>query len=310
MTVRSRFLGLDTIMIDVVVKVAALPQKGLDEVATSRLVTAGGGFNALSAAARQGMSAIYLGQVGSGPFADIATAALREEGIHAPIPARTDVDLGLCLVLVEPDGERTFVTSPGAEGKLTANELSRVEVGDGDVLFMSGYDIVYDDIRDEVMTWLRTLPDAVALAFDPGPRVMDIPVKVIDEVLARTDWFLCNRHEAASLSHEDNVEKALRSLRERTGRQGVVIRDGAEGCHLARPHDDTVHVPGVPSEAVDTNGAGDVHNGVFLAEVFSGTSALESLQRANVAASIAIGQLGPATCPRRDVVSARWASAY
>ena len=310
MTPPPRFLGLDTIMIDVVLKVAGLPGRGLDEVATNRLVTAGGGFNALSAAARQGMTATYLGQVGSGPFADIALRALGEEGIDVPIRPTSDLDLGLCLVLVEQDGERTFVTSPGAEGRLSADELATVELFSGDVLFMSGYDVVYPDIGTQVITWLRSVPDGVVVAFDPGPRVMDIPVDRLDEVLARSDWFLCNAHEATSLTGESGLEAAAERLLARTGRQGVVIRDGAEGCYLARPREATLQVRAVPADVVDTNGAGDVHNGVFLAEVSRGTSLLEALQRANIAASIAIGHLGPATCPRRDVVSARWKRAY
>jgi sugar/nucleoside kinase (ribokinase family) len=55
---------------------------------------------------------------------------------------------------------------------------------------------------------------------------------------------------------------------------------------------------------VDTNGAGDVHNGVFLAELSRGTDVIDALRRANVAASIAIGQVGPAACPTRDVIDA------
>jgi len=256
------------------------------------------------------MAATYLGQVGSRPFADIALRALREEGIQLPIRPRTDVDLGLCLVLVEDDGERTFVTSPGAEGQLRSSELASVEVADGDVLFMSGYDFVYPDIGSQVITWLRSLPDTVVVAFDPGPRVMDIPTELLDEVLARSDWLLCNAAEATALTGEPEVKRAYEQLLGRSGRRGVVIRDGADGCHLARSTHATLHVRAVPTEVVDTNGAGDVHNGVFLAEVSRGTTLLEALQRANVAASIAISQLGPATCPRRDVVSERLASAY
>jgi sugar/nucleoside kinase (ribokinase family) len=305
MTPSPRFLGLDTVMIDVVLKIAALPERGLDEMATNQLVTPGGGFNAMSAAARQGMSALYLGQLGSGPFARIALEALRVEGIEAPITPRTDIDLGLCLVLVESDGERTFVTSPGAEGFLQTSELQTVEVRGGDVLFMSGYDFVYPEICAQVVAWLRTIPEDLVVAFDPGPRVLDIDHAVLVEVLARTDWLLCNAQEATALSGCVEVGAAAEKLLARTGRHGVVIRDGARGCRIARQNEEALEVHAIKTVAVDTNGAGDIHNGVFLAEVACGTSVLEAAQRANVASSIAIGLLGPATCPSRDVVSAK-----
>jgi sugar/nucleoside kinase (ribokinase family) len=55
---------------------------------------------------------------------------------------------------------------------------------------------------------------------------------------------------------------------------------------------------------VDTNGAGDTHSGVFLAELARGTDVLEAAQRGNAASAVAISVLGPASCPDRDVVSA------
>ena len=173
-----RFLGLDTVMIDFVVKVAALPERGMDELATDRLVTAGGGFNAMSAAARQGMAVTYLGQLGHGPFATLARTTLEQEGIEIPVGPSEDVDLGICFVFVDDGGERTFVTSPGAEGRIRASELDTVEIRESDVLFMSGYDFVYGELCEQVLTWLRTIPATLSVAFDPGPRVGDIETTV------------------------------------------------------------------------------------------------------------------------------------
>jgi sugar/nucleoside kinase (ribokinase family) len=64
------------------------------------------------------------------------------------------------------------------------------------------------------------------------------------------------------------------------------------------------HVAGFEVDVVDTNGAGDTHSGVFLAELARGTDVLEAAQRGNAAAAVAISVLGPATCPERDVVTA------
>ena len=300
-----RFLGLDTVMIDFVVKVAALPERGMDELATDRLVTAGGGFNAMSAAARQGMAVTYLGQLGHGPFATLARTTLEQEGIEIPVGPSEDVDLGICFVFVDDGGERTFVTSPGAEGRIRASELDNVEIRENDVLFMSGYDFVYGELCEQVLTWLRTIPATLSVAFDPGPRVGDIETTVLEEVLARTDWLLCNEHEARVLTDVADEVVAAQLLLARTRGGGVVVRRGAQGCLAVTDADGLLTVDAFETEVVDTNGAGDVHNGVFLAELANGTATVEALQRANIAASIAISQLGPATCPPRDVVSAK-----
>jgi len=310
MTMTPRFLGLDTVMIDIVVKVTALPERGMDELAKERLVTAGGGFNAMSAAARQGMAVCYLGQLGSGPFAALARTALEQEGIAMPISPTPDLDLGLCFVVVDDGGERTFITSPGAEGRLRASELEGVDVGDNDVLFMSGYDFVYPELCEQVVAWLRSTPTTMMVAFDPGPRAADIHTSVLEEVLSRTDWLLCNEHEARTLSDVGDPVLAARQLLQRTRGGGVVVRQGSRGCLAVTTADDVISVDAIVTEVVDTNGAGDVHNGVFLAELSRDTGVLESLQRANIAASIAIGVLGPATCPSRDVVSAKLATSF
>jgi sugar/nucleoside kinase (ribokinase family) len=71
---------------------------------------------------------------------------------------------------------------------------------------------------------------------------------------------------------------------------------------VALNHQGGVTIPGFATTVVDTNGAGDVHNGVFLAELASGRDPLAAAKWANAAAAMAISQFGPATGPTRDDV--------
>ena len=302
-----QFFGFDTVMVDVVLRIASLPLRGSDSLASERLVTAGGGFNAMSAAARQGMNVSYVGQLGAGAFSEVATEALKNESINVAVRAREGHDLGFCVVLVDAEGERTFITSPGAEGTLLASEIATVVIDDGDYVFLSGYNFVYPATRAQIVTWLERLSDGVVVCFDPGPRVLDIPEETLRRALERTDWLLCNLSEATSLTGETSSSRCAHRLLSMSGRRGVVVRTGAAGCVGVRRGEKVVAVEGVKAKVVDTNGAGDVHNGVFLAETARGASFVEALQRANVAASIAISQLGPATCPSRDIVTQRLA---
>lgn len=290
-------------MIDFALIVDSLPVSGGDTPSSQRLVTAGGGFNVMSAARRQGASALYAGQLGMGPFADIARGALTSEGIEPAVAPRGDVDLGVCVVLVDATGERTFVTSPGAELTLTGDELDAVTVVHGDVVYVSGYNVVYPGVTNIVSRWLLDLPSGVTVAFDPGPRAGDIDAATMAGVLERTDWLLCNAAEARQVGGCVDVVDAALALRDRWGFQRVVVRDGAEGC-VGATHDAVYRAPGYDARVVDTNGAGDVHNGVVIAELLNATIFEESLRRANAAAAIAISSLGPATCPTRDRVDA------
>src|SRR6516225_2234540 len=84
----ARLLHLGNVVVDVVLNVPALPEPGGDVFATGALTTAGGGFNVMAAAARQGLAVAYGGVIGTGPFATLATAACAAEGIEVPRPAK------------------------------------------------------------------------------------------------------------------------------------------------------------------------------------------------------------------------------
>ena len=301
MTSAPRLFCVDPVMIDVVLKIAALPQLGSDTVAVDRVITTGGGFNAMSSAVRHGMDVVYAGQLGRGIFADLARTSLREENITAPIGPVGAEDVGFCVVLVDSTGERSFVTSPGAERQLRLADLEHLAIGARDYVLLSGYNLVYPVIGAAVGAWLGTLPEGVIVALDPGPRVLDIPSPLMEEVLVRVDWLLCNETEARELSGEQDFEAAMGVLLARC--HGVVVHDGARGCVLATRELAPVRVKGFRVDVVDTNGAGDTHDGVFLAELARGTGLVEAARRANGASALAIGQLGPATCPTRDEVS-------
>ena len=299
-----RLFTLDTVMVDVVLVIDSLPSRGGDAVASRHLVIAGGGFNVMSAAARQGMTVVYAGQVGTGPFADIVHASLAREGVVTPIAADRDHDAGLCVVLVDREGERTFATAPGAETLLERAALERLDVAAGDYVFLSGYSLVYEGIGAAVTQWLAELDDDVVVCFDPGPRVEDIRASWRAAVLTRADWLLANAVEARALARRASVDESLAVLVGETGRRGVVVHDGAAGCVVARRGESPRRVAPFPGDVVDTNGAGDVHDGVFLAALAGGADPVVAARWANAAASIAIARLGPATCPTREEIRA------
>lgn len=122
----DRLLHLGNVVVDVVLDVPSLPDRGGDVLASGTRATPGGGFNVMVAAARQGLPASYAGAHGSGPFAELARAALVAAGIELVQRPKPGLDTGFVVSLVEPDGERTFVTSRGAEATLTSADLAEV----------------------------------------------------------------------------------------------------------------------------------------------------------------------------------------
>ena len=90
-------------------------------------------------------------------------------------PATPGTDTGVVVAVVDDTGERTFVTSPGAEATLTAADLAGVTARPGDAAGLSGYGLVHPSNRGALLGWLARLPAAATVVFDPGPLVMSIP---------------------------------------------------------------------------------------------------------------------------------------
>jgi sugar/nucleoside kinase (ribokinase family) len=295
----SRLLHLGNVVVDVVLTVPALPEPGADVLATSTETTAGGGFNVMAAARRQGLPVSYAGAIGSGPFAEVARAACTAEGIEIMQSAKPGVDTGFVVSIVDRTGERTFFTSPGAEATLTAADLDVVRPGPRDAVYLSGYGLVHPSNRTALTGWLHRLDDGRIVVFDPGPLVGSVPRDVLDTVLGRADWLTCNTREAALLTGSADPLRALALLTGRSGRAGVLVRLGPDGCLLGHRAEPARQVPGFRVTAVDTNGAGDTHTGAFLAALADGAAEGEAARRANAAAALSVTRHGPAAGPTR-----------
>jgi sugar/nucleoside kinase (ribokinase family) len=291
------------VMIDIVMKISSIPASGSDVLAREHLVTTGGGYNAMSAAARQDMSVVYAGRLGTGPYSEIARTSLERDHIVTPVEPHGDLDNGFCVVLLDDGGERTFITSRGAEGTLRESDLAALDVCPCDYVLVSGYNVMDQGSGEVVVPWLSQLPSSVVLAFDPSNRVLEIPTEFLEPVLARCDWLLCNESEAAKLTGMGSPAQSSIDLGARCGRRGVVVRHGATGCTVALAGEPPVQIEGFVTTVIDTNGAGDVHNGVFLAECAMGGDVIDAARRANAAAAMAIAVLGPASGPPKDVIT-------
>jgi sugar/nucleoside kinase (ribokinase family) len=159
-----------------------------------------------------------------------------------------------------------------------------------------------------LVDWLEDLPSETRIAFDPGPLVHAIDAALLDRMLAVVSIWTSNRAEALRFADTDDFNAAFDLIvaRLRTGALAIV-RDGALGCHL-RVGETRGHVPGFAVKAVDSNGAGDAHAGVFLAVLASGADARTAARRANAAAAIAVTRYGPATAPDAAEIDAFMAS--
>ncbi|MDQ0643798.1 PfkB family carbohydrate kinase [Microbacterium murale] len=307
---KPRVIHTGQALVDLVIEVADLPVRGQNLMADSVAEYAGGSVTVLLAAARLGAQCLHAGSIGTGPYGDLIREALDADGIAASAPPVTTHDTGVCVVLIEPSAERTFVTTLGAEREITVDSLSSADVQPGDLVCVTGYSLAVAQTRDPLLAWLKALPEYAVVVLDPGAAFAALPADVRDTMLARTDVWTGNAEEATdllaalSVRVEAPIEASEREIvahaRElaplmRAGAV-IIVRDGAEGCAV-HAHGESTYVPGFPQTPVDTNGAGDTHTGALLAGIADGSTWVDACRRANAAAAIKVTRRGPTTAP-------------
>lgn len=283
-------------LVDVVVEVPSLPRRGGNVMAPPPQDYAGGAVNILLAAARQGAECVHAGATGTGPHGDLVRSALADEGVVVSSPVVPDLDTGICVVMLEPTAERTFVTTQAAERVISVDSLQTSDPQPGDLVCVSGYSLT-GRTRDPLLEWLAGLPEGVEVVLDPGAIFAELDDDVREQMLAMTTVWTGNAEESEALTGEaDIVVAAAKCLEHLPIGSVAVVRDGPEGCAV-HAEGETTDLDGYRQKPVDTNGAGDTHTGVLVACRASGMPWVESARRANAAGAIKVTRRGPATAP-------------
>ncbi|QCV96618.1 PfkB family carbohydrate kinase [Acidipropionibacterium acidipropionici] len=312
---QGRLIHTGQALVDAVAEVPALPRRGGNTMATSYTRYAGGAVNTLVAAARCGGRAVHAGTIGTGPDGDLIREVLAAERVEVSSPA-AGPDTGTCIVLVEPSGERTFITTTGAERLISVDSLQTSQPRPGDAVCVTGYSLALASTRDPLLDWLEGLPDGVDVILDPGDVAADLPPAVLERMLALTTVWTGNAEESTALASgrrsastsagrdaDPLSTEALQRCASRLPAGCVVItRDGPRGCAVLAEGRASL-VPGFPQRAVDTNGAGDVHTGALIAARLAGKPWPDAARWANAAAAITVTRRGPDTAPRDDEIT-------
>ena len=195
----SRVIHTGQALVDVVVEVPDLPDRGQNVMAASATDYAGGTVTALLAAARFGAECVQAGAIGTGPHGDLIRAALTAAGIGVSAPPIEGLDTGICVVMVEPSAERTFVTTLGAEREISVASLAASAPRPGDLVCVTGFSLALAQTGDPLLAWLPTLHHGVLVVLDPGSAFAGLSPYVRAAMLTLTDVWSSNAEEAVDL---------------------------------------------------------------------------------------------------------------
>ena len=314
----GRVVLMGQILVDLAVRGEALPSPGGDVWAVDEGMHVGGGFNALVAARRMGAEAVSLSPIGDGPYSSLIQAALTREGITDLGPRIAGIDNGFCIAFTDHTGERTFISTKGAETMAPASAWAGFvrTMHPGDVLYIDGYLMDHPANREAAEAALRVLPEGVRVLLDVSP-VIGIPSALPSDCVIVS----MNHREAQEIAQQRGdssvrdrcrePREAARAMLSLLGRP-VLVRAGAEGAYIGRPAqpetnttaDEVTAIPTPRVEAIDTNGAGDAHSGVLAASLAQGIPLERALLLANCAGALSTTVVGPASCPTRSQIEA------
>lgn len=338
----GRVIHTGQVVIDLTLRIEALPEPGGDVFADEAGMGLGGGYNVLVAARRLGVETLFAGTLGRGPFSQAADAGLAAIGaVH--VGARVDGDLGYCVAMTDARAERTFVSAAGAETRDPLDAFDRLEVGAEDVVYVSGYSLAHAANTAALERLVRRLVGSAgrtgdggggrsgggvrggssggarggggaaggrpgAVLFDVSPMVGTASMESLEMVGALDPIWSLNEREAGILTARlglDASDGDRAATAEALARRlgPVLVRAGASGSWFASD-DGLIRTPSVPVKPVDTNGAGDAHSGVLAAALARGVALPVALRWANVAGALSTTRRGPATCPTEKEIMA------
>ena len=223
----GRVVLMGQILVDLAVRGEALPAPGGDVWASDEGMHVGGGFNALVAARRMGAQAVSLSPIGQGPYSLLIQQALQRAEITDAGPHIDGIDNGFCIAFTDQSGERTFISTRGAETRAPANAWAdfTATMRPGDVLYIDGYLMDHPANRQAAQAALEALPEGVQVILDVSP-VIGIP-----QGLPARDVIVSMNHREAQQIINQSAERGLGQGQElsRGQGQGHCQKQGQDG---------------------------------------------------------------------------------
>lgn len=260
----------------------------------ARRTGGGSAGNTVVALAQLGGKAFYSCRVADDELGQFYTQDLQTNGVATNLSHTrpSEGQTGSCMVLVTPDAERSMCTFLGATSQLDSSALHPQDIAKSRIYYMEGYLAASPTGLQAAVEGRRiALKHQVATALTLSDVSMINFCKAGLEAMIGDglDYLFANEEEAQTWCATTDLDAMIAQLKPLA--KIVCLTRGPQGCIVVQGGQRT-EVPAVPTQAVDTNGAGDMFAGTFLFGITHGLNPAQSAALANRTAAAVVSQHG------------------
>ena len=288
----GRVLVVGDVMTDIICRPEGPLVVGSDRRAAIQSKPGGSGANQAVWLGAMGIDVRFAARVGAADVPNLE-AYFSRFGVEPVLFGDTVRSSGVLITIVDPDGERSFLTDRGANLSLSFDDLAPALLDGVRLMVVSGYCYFAEGPRQAVMALCATARDRdIAVAVDPAS------VGFLEEVGAANflSWtagattIFANEAEALALTGAVGIDAQLRALGAIYPR--VVIKRGAAGAVVSDRSGVTLSLAAPQVAVVDTTGAGDAFAAGFIAAELAGGPIEQCLGAGIEAGSKAVQTVG------------------
>jgi sugar/nucleoside kinase (ribokinase family) len=304
----ARALVIGDVMTDFIVRPEGPVVRGSDRRASIAVQPGGSAANQAAWLAWCGAGVDFVARVGAADF-DSETARFRAIGVTPYLVGDRTLETGRVIALIDPDGERSFLTDRGANDALEAGDIRDEQIANASHISLSGYSFFAPATRAAVLDVIRRAKDK-PVSVDPASAefLREVgPDNFLTWTRGATILFP-NEEEAAVLANStdpetqgDRLAKHYPIVVIKRGAAGAEALEGGRRWRIKEAGNKPIDISGVSDpgvaallgqivrrfplnrpnrEVVDTTGAGDAFAAGFLAARLTGADVRSALGRA------------------------------
>lgn len=248
-----------------------------------RMVAGGSACNTITTIASLGGKAAFIGKIGNAGVGDFYRDDLSRLGVSPIMLKSEDKMSGCSIVLITPDGERTFATYLGAALDLAPEDIHREAFSGYDIFHIEGYLVQNHELIAKAVRLAKEAGCMVSLDLASYNVVLENREFLRDLVHNYVDIVFANEEEAKAFTGV-GPEESLQILADEC--DIAVVKVGKNGS-LVRAGERQYQIGAVSTCCVDSTGAGDLYAGGFLYALGEGFD----LRRCAEIATIAAGRV-------------------